>query len=219
MGGYAQGLEAARKLLAGEPVESRLLVAVKSDDEQRVVLAEVYAPNDLDTQGDFMLPEDVRELAYAFLPALIRRGDLGIDVWHDERTGRAEIVESFIARKGDPDFVEGAWVLGVRVLDSGLWRAIKAGEYLGYSMQAVVLREPTEIEIEVDDEYRGETHPADGHTHDFQVTLDEHGRVIEGKTGMSQGHFHSIKRSGITETADGHVHRFDVRQHVVRVVG
>ena len=64
-----------------------------------------------------------------------------MDTEHNHQVSGATIVESFIARKGDPDFAEGAWVLGVRMTDGELWERVKSGELNGFSVDAVVILE------------------------------------------------------------------------------
>ena len=63
----------------------------------------------------------------------------GIDVNHqnDDVSAGVKIVENFIARADDPDFVEGAWVIGVHVLDDDIWNDILSGELNGFSYEAL----------------------------------------------------------------------------------
>ena len=59
---------------------------------------------------------------------------MNIDTEHDLERNGSEVVESFIARKGDATFTPGAWVLGVHVVDPVLWGQIKTGEITGFSL-------------------------------------------------------------------------------------
>jgi len=106
-------------------------------EEQRVVIGAVYVPEQLDTHGDFMTAEEIRKGAYDYM----RKADAlaQIDTNHDNvRTG-SYVVESFISRKGDPDFkIEGTWVVGVHIPDDDVWEAVKRGEINGFSMEAEV---------------------------------------------------------------------------------
>lgn len=182
----------------------------KADSELQVAFGEVYSPNFPDSQADFMTPEDIVLSAYKFMNDLRQRG---IDVNHDGNTdGIGVVVESFIARKGDPDFVQGAWVVGVRVHASEIWEKIKSGEINGFSMEAMVKQKKRLLTVEVPDVLKGETESQEQHTHVFEMKLDSHGRVLTGSTSITDGHFHEIKRGTATEKADGHSHRYSFKE-------
>src|SRR4051812_1507718 len=86
----------------------------KTDDERQLVYGEVYIPMVPDTHGDFMTAPNIEKAAHDFL----RRGNVkSIDTEHNLDDNGSEVVESFIARSGDPDFIEGAWVVGVHIVD------------------------------------------------------------------------------------------------------
>lgn len=112
--------------------ESRAQPALKKKASKQVVLGVVYEPNVRDTDGNFMTAEEIEKMAYRFMEGL--RND-SIDREHDGETGGyGTVVESFIARDGDPDFPHGAWVLGVHVTDAATWEAIEKGEITGFSL-------------------------------------------------------------------------------------
>ena len=58
-----------------------------------------------------------------------------IDRNHKGLKDKGSVVESFIVRKGDPDFIEGAWVVGVHVPDKEVWQQIVKGELTGFSIE------------------------------------------------------------------------------------
>jgi hypothetical protein len=91
-------------------------VAIKKQvSEKRLVFGEVYAPNDLDTHGEFMTGEEIEKLAHRFM---LKQLTGHVDLMHDQNSNHGTaVVESFIAREGDPDFTPGAWVLGTKVYD------------------------------------------------------------------------------------------------------
>ena len=198
------------------PATEARTVAIKAlADEQQIAYAEVYAPLDLDSQNEFMLPQDVEALAHGFLQHLVTSGSNSIDLQHDGRATKVEVVESFIARPDDAVFHPGAWVLGVHVPDRQLWKAMKAGDFSGFSFQALVMRDTVEIEVDDDGTLAGTTLPANGHTHAFTVTLDQVGRVVGGRTEPgTDGHVHGIRVSGRTEPADGHRHLYDLTRPI-----
>lgn len=191
---------------------SKVVKIKRTDDEERIIYGEVYAPYVLDTYQEFMLPEDVKTLAHKTM-----QKDLSqlIDTNHDEKPNGSYPVESFIARAGDPDFVEGAWVMGVKVVSDDIWKKVKSGELNGFSFQALV--KPVEMDIEysvvrdhVGETYKSDNDDTDDHTHVFYVEVDEKGTVIGGWTDEVNGHSHKIIRGSVTQFADGHAHRFSL---------
>lgn len=106
--------------------------AFKRKAEKHIVLGVVYEPDVRDTDGNFMNAKEIEKMAYRFMEQL-RNAD--IDKEHNGKVGvYGTVVESFIARDGDPDFPVGAWVLGVHVTDRDTWAAIEKGEVTGFSL-------------------------------------------------------------------------------------
>ena len=108
----------------------RTVPIVKVDAEKRIVLGVVYEPDVRDTDGNFMTAEEIER----WPTVLENMRNTNIDRNHDDKPQYGVVVESFIARKGDPDFPPGAWVLGTHVIDDETWEAIKSGEITGYSI-------------------------------------------------------------------------------------
>jgi hypothetical protein len=177
-----------------------------ASEEKRIVWAEVYVPNVPDTDGDFMDQEGVEKAAYQFMADMNLKK---IDVQHtNDLVPGAVVVESFLARKGDPDFIEGAWVVGVHVPDDATWSQIKKGEINGFSLEALVKGEHTTLEIEIPPVVHGTTAKAADHEHEFYVTYDTGGNLVGGRTDTVNGHSHVIQRGTLTEKSEGHDHRF-----------
>ena len=177
-----------------------------ASEEKRIVWAEVYVPNVPDTDMDFMDAESVEKAAYRFMQDMNLKK---IDVQHtNDLVPGAVVVESFIARKGDQDFIEGSWVVGVHIPDDATWGRIKKGEINGFSLEALVKGEDTTLEIEIPPVVHGTTAKAADHEHEFYVTYDPEGNLVGGRTDMVAGHSHVIKRGTLTEKAEGHNHRF-----------
>lgn len=87
----------------------------KLDDELRIVYGEVYAPDVIDSQGDTMSAAEIRKMAHHFLAeGRVKQ----IDVQHNNQVCGAKVVESFIAREGDPTFIPSGRSEGVLVLRS-----------------------------------------------------------------------------------------------------
>lgn len=179
----------------------------KESSDEQMVWAEVYAPNAQDSDGEFMDAKGIREAAYRFMRA--KKLD-SIDSQHDnELVPGCYIIESFIARKGDPDFIEGAWVVGMHIDNDEMWGKIKKGEINGFSLEAFVVKQRSKIELTIPNLLNGRTSKAeDGHEHTFKVTYDDQGRFQGGTTGETNGHYHLIKRGTATEDEAGHSHRF-----------
>lgn len=181
-------------------------VAIKKvDEELRIVYAEVYVPNIPDSDNDFMTVESVREMAHNFL--LKAQSDV-VDIEHSQVAIPAGVVESFVARKGDPDFIEDAWVAGVKIFDDDTWEQVQKGEINGFSLDGIGKGEETELEIEIPEFVTGETEAEEGHVHVFKVFFDEEGNFAGGKTIDDSDHTHLIRRGTLTETSDDHAHRF-----------
>jgi hypothetical protein len=178
---------------------------VKTDSLLQVVFAELYAPDIVDSQRDFMTRDEIRKSCWGFM----KSGRNEIDVEHDGVVTTCAVVESFIARDDDPVFVPGSWVLGVHVPETELWGRIVKGELNGLSMDAVGLRTPTQIEMEIPSTVTGETVTSDGHGHAFAVQFGPDGTFLSGATEPAEdGHWHLIKRGTVTEKSRGHAHRF-----------
>lgn len=183
------------------------LVIKSADKKQRIVWAEVYAPNRPDSDGEFMDAEGIRKMAYDFM----RSGNLSqIDSMHTNKLVEgACVVESFIARKGDSTFIEDAWVAGIHIPGDDDWAKVEKGDWNGFSIEALVNKEQVEVELELPPVVEGRTLKSeDGHDHKFYVAYDDNGKFLGGKTDSVNGHFHVIKRGTITEDTNGHKHRF-----------
>jgi hypothetical protein len=176
-------------------------------EAKRIVWAEVYAPDRPDADKEFMRADQIESMAYGFMRTMKLDS---VDHQHDQvNVDDCYVVESFIARKGDPDFIEGAWVVGMYVGDDKLWGKVVKGEINGFSMEAFVSKKPIEVEVEIPPVLSGVTMKAEGHTHEFLVAYNDDGDFLGGRTSVApDGHHHLIKRGTITEEAGGHTHRF-----------
>lgn len=175
---------------------------------EQVVFSEVLIPDVTDAYGDFYTKAGVRAFAYEFM-----KQGFGIDVNHSEndQSDSLKIVESFIAREGDPDFIEGAWVVGLYVGDDDLWAEVLQGNLTGFSYQANIYKYDVGLVVPSDNVRVGVTEPdlGDGHTHSFFVILGVDGRPIAGGTSIVEGHAHPIRRHTLTEESAGHVHIYN----------
>lgn len=179
----------------------------KFDRKERIVFGELYAPNRPDADGEFMDEPGIKQMAYKFMKEQLLDK---IDHMHtNEVLDGAHVVESFVARKGDPDFIEGAWVVGVHIPRDEDWAKVEKGEWNGFSIEALVRKEDMEVEIDIPPVIEGVTMKADdGHEHRFYVSYAEDGSFMGGKTDIANGHSHQIIRGTATQDAAGHSHRF-----------
>jgi hypothetical protein len=194
---------------------------VKTDEERQLIWAEVYAPMVPDSQGDFMTAEGIEKIAYDFM----KNGHLTrVDTNHDLEENGSVIVESFVARKDDPDFTMGSWVVGMYIPDVNVWKMVKDGRLNGYSMYGKGRRVERVIELEIPDSgvIKGTVQEhddgADKHYHEYTVKFDAKGKFLGGETGPAIGgdgsHVHSVMKGTATEPTNGHNHRFSFLEGV-----
>lgn len=185
------------------------LFRVDEEGYERVVFAEVIIPNSLNVYGDLHSEASVKEFAYGFMLS-----GFGRDVEHDEidRGDGLTVVESFIARAGDQDFVPGSWVIGMHIADDDLWAQVLRGELNGFSYSAFA--DVMEVAVAAPDQPTdvGFTEPdiEDGHIHQYFVVLTDEGRVLIGGTTETNGHTHNIRSHTRTEYGNGHNHIFNL---------
>ena len=185
----------------------------KFDGAKQLVYGEVYVPMFPDTDGDFMTAEQIEIMAHDFL----RNGNTAqVDTQHDLEKNGSTVVESFIVRPNDPDFVEGAWVAVVHIPDEDIWAKVESGEINGFSMYGKSRKEQKMLEIEIPDdgEIIGKTADRDDHFHIFKIRFSDKGEFLGGSTGPANNedgkHTHEIRHGTITEPAgsEGHTHRY-----------
>lgn len=191
----------------------------KLDSARQLIYAEVYVPLVPDSQGDFMSAQEIEKTAHNFM-----RGQrmYNVDTEHNLQKNDTVVIESFIARAGDPDFVPGAWVVGMHVVDPKTWNAIEKGEINALSMYGSGARDDALVEIDIPDDgiVKGDTHDFAGHTHTFFLQFDANGRVVKGETSKAaDGHFHVIKGGTVTEASSGHAHRYSVSDALAACMG
>lgn len=198
----------------------------KTDEELQIVWGEVYIPGLPDSQGDIMTAEEVRKAAYCFMGA--QRLDQ-IDRMHDKdvKGCGSLVVENFIAREGDPLFIEDAWVIGVHIPDKEIWAAVKRGDYNGFSMEGEATRTEKQFELDLPEEIEGTTSSDNEHDHTFTVRFDDQGQFLGGSTstdkdptgGPGELHAHGIQKGTITESsgANPHVHRYSISEAILEV--
>jgi len=119
---------AAKKSISGE--------FCKVDGEERVCAGIVYAPDEVDAQGDWT---DTHEIWKAMKKYMIETGG-AMKIMHEGRKVDAPVVEVFQAEadtvKGGTEIPAGAWYQANFIPEEmdDVWQAIKDGKIRGYSM-------------------------------------------------------------------------------------
>jgi hypothetical protein len=114
--------------------------------EERYVLGVVLEPlkemGQTDTQYDTYSAAEVRQACHKFME------DYGImGLQHQINvTGKIKLIENTITRSdevidGQP-VMAGTWLMGVRVVDDGLWKRVKEGSLTGFSIGGIAQRTP-----------------------------------------------------------------------------
>lgn len=186
---------------------SRVEISIKkADAAQQIVFGEVYVPDVNDSQGDRMTAEEIQKTAYLFM----QKGRLAkIDTNHNLKVNGSYVVENFIARDGDPTFIPGSWVVGVKIPDKATWEMVEKGELNGFSFDGSGFREEVEVEIVIPEEVTGLTSLTKSHAHQFIVKFDsETGAFLGGQSDEVDGHSHKITTGTLTDEVDGHTHTF-----------
>jgi len=185
----------------------------KVDQARQIVYAEVYIPMVPDSHGDFMQADEIEKAAHDFL----KSGKINaVDTEHDLQKNGSAVIESFIAREGDPDFIKGAWVVGIHITDDVIWDQVIKQELNGFSMYGQGIRTEKVLEIEIPDDgiIKGDTGTAGivDHTHQYKIQYSKTGEFLGGETTPhpTDGHVHTITQGTITNPAGGddHVHKF-----------
>lgn len=113
-------------------------ITIKSRNEMKqIVIGELYVPYDqknpesIDTQGHACTAEEIEKAAYRFMEDMNLKK---VDMQHNFVPGFGCVVESYIAKQGDPMFVPGSWIVGVKITDDQVWSKIMKGEITGFSL-------------------------------------------------------------------------------------
>lgn len=125
---------------------------LKTDDDKRLVTGVVYAPDTVDSQGDFMEAEAIEESAHEFM-----KNYRNIDIKHSfNENHNIQVVESYIAKsdfKINNELIKkGTWLMTIWVNDDEVWESVKRGEFKGFSMGGTGIREEVKKENEMTEE-------------------------------------------------------------------
>ena len=181
----------------------------------QIVMGEVLIPNTPNCYGDIYTEDAIREFCHRFMVVGLNSGVIN-DLEHDhvDLGSKVFVIESFIARDGDKQFIPGSWVIAMWINDAGLWQQVLDGDINGFSYEALVGMTPVTIENLQPRVITGITSPDpfDDHTHAYVVKLDALNRPIGGSVSETDGHTHAIVGHTVTGITLGHKHRFNVIQ-------
>ena len=104
----------------------------KVDPDQQIVTAVVYAPEEVDAQGDIISEEEIQKMMYGFM-----RHYQAFKEMHEHPTD-AFVLESYQApvdfTLGAELVKKGSWIMTSQIEDEDLWERIKSGEITAYSI-------------------------------------------------------------------------------------
>lgn len=123
---------------------ARVFALKAGPDEQMRAYGIVYAPGEVDSQGDTADAATILRAANGFMR---QERTNKVDLEHSFRPEEAFVAESWIVRKSDPLFPEqpdGAWAVGIQVGDPEIWRRLKSGELTGLSLAGNAMSEALE---------------------------------------------------------------------------
>lgn len=109
------------------------------DSKKQIAYGVVYAPDEVDAQGDYSTAEAIEEAAHKYM-IKYREGKATVKMRHQESIN-AYVVESWIAPEDLDwgDIRKGTWVVAVHIPDREIWQKVENGEITGFSMGGRVL--------------------------------------------------------------------------------
>lgn len=114
----------------------------KRDTQQQLILSEIYVPDEIDSQNDFIRPATLEKLAHQFS---LDGNHKNISVAHDGQPINAAVVESYLAKPNDPLFKEGSWIAAIKIFDPVIWNLVQKGELRGVSFEGEGTRVETTL--------------------------------------------------------------------------
>jgi molecular chaperone DnaK (HSP70) len=116
------------------PTQEHKFNISKSEPEKGLIYGIVYAPDEVDTDGDYSTVEEIEKAAYSFMKNLRLQN---IDKDHSFNTVDAYVCESWVTRENDALFKDepiGSWAVCIKLESDELKEAVKNGEIAGISM-------------------------------------------------------------------------------------
>lgn len=132
----------------GRQKVERHVPIVKTDEERHLVYGVVYEPDAYDAHEDRMTKAEIEKAAHGFMLRYAKAlGETGTDHARDVSRDEVTVVESYIAPAdlmlGAQLIKAGSWVMVAKVHDQRIWKAVKAGQYTGWSFEGWGRRVPS----------------------------------------------------------------------------
>lgn len=123
----------------------------KADKHRQIIYGVVLEPETLDSQDDYMLPDQVEKAAHTYMKKVARGKSSVSKLQHRKQgffKGKPGVVpiESFIAPvdfsyDGKEMIKKGTWVMALHVEDPAIWDDVLSGEYTGLSIGGTGIRQ------------------------------------------------------------------------------
>lgn len=144
-------------------VAGRRFRVKKADAHQQVLYGVVLEPNTVDSQDDYMLPNQVEKAAHLYLKK-VARGKASVSKLQHRAQGFFKgkpgvvPVESFIAPvdfsyDGKEMIKKGTWVMALHIEDPGIWQDVLDGKYTGLSIGGTGIRQEMSVPPEGSEGY------------------------------------------------------------------
>jgi hypothetical protein len=105
----------------------------KMDNDRQIIGVVVYAPNEVDTQGDTANAEEIEKAAHKF-----NLGDKVFKIMHEGKAVDVDLLETYLmpadVKFGEVKVRKGSWFVVCKINDKKIWKKIKSGELEGISM-------------------------------------------------------------------------------------
>lgn len=134
------------------------LKITKADHKKQLIYGVVLEPNSLDSQDDYMVPDQVEKAAHTYMKKVVR-GKASVSKLQHRKQGffkeSASVVpvQSFIAPvdfsyDGKEMVKKGTWVMVLHAEDENVWQDVMDGKYTGLSIGGTGVRSPFNVPID-----------------------------------------------------------------------
>ena len=186
---------------------------VQLNTTRRLLYGVVFEPNRMTSHGHYIDQDELVNMAHTFMQT--QDVNKVVDIHHLKMPVGASVVESFIARKNDPDFPAGAWVLGIKIHDNDLWQRVLDGEIKAFSATVLHTLDVNDVDVFRYAVQTGRTSDTDNHSHVYWLEVDPETGEKRGVTDVVDGHYHVVSYESTTnaDSATGrHTHAINIAE-------
>jgi len=116
-----------------EDFEKSVPIFFDKAKDEHIVYGIVYAPDEVDSQGDQASAEEIKKAAYDFMEHCQT-----FKVMHKGKPADIKVLESYIAPQkltvSGRTIKKGSWVISARINNKKVWKDVKTGKLTGFSM-------------------------------------------------------------------------------------